>query len=134
MRNLIEFFYPSDKVHPDTIIAAHYQNQWEKNIPPWLDDERTDAHKFLAHLTYDRIKNEKMWDYPKMSKHINAIFDEFYGKVPQERIGDKLRNYKVPHVKTTGSPALVSTGTACMNGIKVSRDMFARAHKKTLNQ
>lgn len=125
MRNLIEYFYPPDNVRQDTIIAPDffpYQNQWKKNIPNWLDDIRIKANKLLAHLTYDRVtkyENDEGWKYDKIieiKEHLNSLFAEFLKKVPQERIGDKLRNYKVPHVKTTGSSAIVSTGTACLPG------------------
>jgi len=139
-RNLIEFFYPPSNVHSDTIIVTHFfsdQNKWEKDIPGWLDDVRTRAHKLLAHLTYDRVleyKDDKEWEYTKISEHLNSVFDEFLKIVPQDRIGDKLRNYKVPPVKTIDSPALASTVTSYLHGTKVSRDMCAPAHKKALNQ
>jgi hypothetical protein len=109
MRNLIGFFYPSSNVYEDTIIAADFfpdPNQWNKKISKWLDKERKDAHKFLAHLTYSRIGSKKRWDYPKISKHMNAVFDKFYERVPQYRIGKKLKDYKGP---SSNSDTLVDT-------------------------
>ena len=128
MRNLIEFFYPTGKVRPDTIIASDFfltQNQWEKQIPPWLDNERTDAHKFLAHLTYDRMKKDKRWDYPKISKYANEIIEEFREKVPPDRIGDKLKSCIVPsQTYPPVSQALVSSGEAIGPSIAVMRSLI----------
>jgi len=130
-RNLIEFFYPPNNVHLDTLIAPHFfldRDQWEKDIPGWLDDVRTRSHKLLAHLTYDRVleyKDDKEWEYIKISEHLNSVFDEFLKKVPQDRIGDKLKNYKVPTLKAVETPnTLASTGTACLSGGTVTRDLF----------
>lgn len=104
-RNLIEFFYPPGNVHSDTIIATHFfseKTQWKKDIPKWLDDVRIKANKLLAHLTYDRVteyKDDKGWEYDKIieiSEHLNSLFAEFLKKVPQEQIGEKLKNYKSP--------------------------------------
>jgi hypothetical protein len=129
-RNLIEFFYPQDNVHSDTIIAKDFfpdQAKWKETIPKELDEERADAHKFLAHLTYDRLKNKKNWDFTKISKCLNSVLDKFLKEVPQDRIGDKLRNYKVPPVNIIKSPIdemFASTTEALLPGISVSRDLF----------
>jgi hypothetical protein len=130
MRNLLEFFYPTDKVRPDTIIASDFfltQNQSEKKIQPWLDNERKDSHQFLAHLTYDRMKKDKRWDYLKISKYINEIVEEFLKEVPQDLIREKLKNYKVPPVNIIKSPIddmFASTTEALLPGISVTRDIF----------
>jgi hypothetical protein len=130
MRNLIEFFYPSDKVHPDTIIAAHYQNQWERDIPGGLDGVRTRAHKLLAHLTYDRIKDDKGWEYgtiKEIREHLNGLFEKWFKDVPPDRIGEKLRSYKVPPIniiETPNAAMIASTGTAYSPGVAVTRKLI----------
>jgi len=130
-RNLIEFFYPPNKVHLDTLIAPDFfldRDQWGKDISEWLDDVRIRANKLLAHLTYDRVlkyKDDKGWEYFEITEHLNSIFAEFLEKVPQDRLGDKLKNYKVLTLKTVELPnILASTGNARLPGITVSRDLF----------
>jgi len=133
MRNLIEFFCPSDKVHPDTIIASDFfsnPSQWEKKWPDSLRKANSRANKLLAHLTYDRIKDDKGWEYGtirEIREHLNCLFEKWFKNVPPDRIGEKLRSYKVSLANIIELPitvATVSTGTACLPGIKVSRDMF----------
>jgi hypothetical protein len=131
-RNLIEFFYPPSNVHSDTIIVTHFfsdQNKWKKDIPDWLDDVKTRAHKLLAHLTYDRIKYDKGWEYNEIREireHLNSLFAEFLKIVPQDRIGNKLKNYKVPPANVIEPPNVVaSTGTACLPEVGVSKKTFS---------
>jgi hypothetical protein len=139
MRNLIEFFYPSDKVRPDTIIASDFfsnPSQWKKKWPDLLRKANSRANKLLAHLTYDRINADKGWEFSEIREireQLNSLFAKFRNEVPQDRIGEKLKNYKLLSVndlipgydgqvifdKSFGQTA--STGTACTNGIKVKR-------------
>jgi len=110
-RILIELFYPPEtirypteknfKIANDTIIAADFflnESQWKMGIPVWLKEIREKANKLLAHLTYSRMfkyENDKGWDYLKIKGHLNEIFAKFRKEVPQDRIGEKLRKYKV---------------------------------------
>jgi hypothetical protein len=124
-RVLIDFLYgyPNKDPKKHDIIAREFldsSNSWPSKPPGDLKEVKERADKLAAHLTYDRISLPKNWECNKIRTIINEMFRKFRDQVPQDRIGDKLRNYKVPNVKTNGSPALVSTGTACTNGIKVS--------------
>lgn len=132
-RNLIEFFYPQDGVHSDTIIAKDFfinPNRWEESIPPWLDNERRDTHLFLAHLTYDRIGNKKKWDYPKISEYINGVFNKFIREASQDLIGGKLKGYKISEIGTQDSSILTSTGDLVLPGPMLTRDLFNKKAMK----
>jgi hypothetical protein len=86
-RVLIEFLYPSKKVHPDTILARHFfspNERWSRLCPKessLLKDARKLANNHLAHLTYTRSKGklDKRWPFANIAKELGAaikIFNE----------------------------------------------------------
>jgi hypothetical protein len=140
-RILIEFFYPPEKIrYPieknltnavDTIIAPDFfldESKWKECLPDWLKDVREHAHKLLAHLSYSRVfkyENDKGWDYLKIKGHLNGLFVKFRKDVSPDRIGDKLKNYKVPLKSDTPvSAILASTGTAYSPAAAVTQELL----------
>lgn len=82
LRNLIDFFYPTD-MHEDDIIAAHYAPNWDSLLPPIssvLKHARRRAHKELAHLTAGRKtapSPDKEWDFGSISTEMKPAIDAF---------------------------------------------------------
>lgn len=134
MRNLIEFFYPSEKVHPDTIIAADFfsnPSQWRRKWPDLIKTANLRANKLLAHLTYDRIKDNKEWEYGKIREireHLNGLFKKWFKDVPPDRIGEKLRSYSkiqlINIIETPNDAMIASTGTAYESCDAVNRELL----------
>jgi hypothetical protein len=115
------------------MIASEFfadENQWGKYIPEWLKEIRTRANKLLAHLSYNRVlryKDDKGWPYPVIRENLNNLFNDFFKNVPPDRIGEKLRSYKVPPVniiETPNSAMIASTGTAYSPGVAVTRKLI----------
>ena len=84
-RVLIEFLYPSQNVHPDTILARHFfspNERWSRlspKISPLLKDTRKLANNHLAHLTYTRSEGKlgKRWHFAKIAEELGAILKIF---------------------------------------------------------
>jgi len=89
-RILIEFLY-RDKPYKDTITANQYfksDRTWENIRPPkskLLEETENNAHKYLAHLTYTRLKEKKLWPYIKIAKDIETALNVF-----QENLHDEF--------------------------------------------
>jgi len=135
-RNLIDFlFAPAPdkiRIRENSIIAADFLQDskiiWPFPLPVDLEKERTRIHMRAAHLAYDRCTLPENWEYNKIRNTINDTFRKFRNHVPQNRIGDELKNYQVPIVSDL--IAIASTTTAYSEGTKVSRDMFSPQRKK----
>ena len=84
-RVLIEFLYPSNNVHPDTILARHFfspNQRWSRLCPkesPLLKSTRKLANNHLAHLTYTRSEGKlnKRWTFVKIAKELGAVLKIF---------------------------------------------------------
>ena len=84
-RVLIEFLYPSEKVHPDTILARHFfspNERWSRLCPKksaLLRNTRKLANNHLAHLTYTRseCKLDKRWPFAKIAEELGAVLKIF---------------------------------------------------------
>lgn len=85
-RNLIDFFYPSQKViknDTDVTIRNYVDEEDFTKLPtisPILLETRIKANKQVAHLTIDRyysyqIPEEKGWDFKKISVEIVSLFN-----------------------------------------------------------
>jgi hypothetical protein len=96
LRNLIEFFYPSNP-HVDDVLAADYAANWDAKRPaitPLLENARVRAGKELHHLTAQRIAgrpSHKPWDFDGISKDLKGVISAFIGlepKIPQGTISE----------------------------------------------
>jgi hypothetical protein len=99
LRNLIEFFYPSNP-RPDDILAAHYVAGWDAKRPtitPLLEKARGRAGKELHHLTAQRIAGktpEKAWDFGAIRNEMKAVVAAFLGQspnIPQKTISELMK-------------------------------------------
>lgn len=86
LRALTDFFYPSDQVKPDDMLAAHYfpkQEDWETIRPPLSDtlkNAKRRAHKEIAHLTYARLAvttEAKPWAFVEITDEIQSVIRVF---------------------------------------------------------
>ena len=81
-RILLEFF--SDKQEKDTVIISHFLkdiNRWnviKKQIFKYLNDNnKKRLNKYLAHLTYTRLEDDKVWDHDTIYKEITNAWRNF---------------------------------------------------------
>lgn len=88
-RILIEFFF-KDEEYKDTVRASHYiesGNSW-KNIRPQktklIDETEKNAHKYLAHITYTRLKDKKEWPFIEITNEIDSVMKVFMENLPEE--------------------------------------------------
>jgi len=152
-RVLIDFLYgypnPDPKKHD--IIAREFlvsSNNWSSKLPGDLKEVKERADKLAAHLTCDRVikyRYDKGWQITQIRNSLNVIFDDWFKKVPPDRIGEKLKDYKAPSAnvieklaaiggvgpnyngdvianRTNGATA--STGTAYTAGVAVTRKLI----------
>lgn len=97
LKNLIEFFYPSNP-HADDVIAADYVANWDARRPaitPLLESSRVRAGKELHHLTAQRVagrhSQHKAWDFDGIGKELKGVVSAFIGlqpKIPQGTISE----------------------------------------------
>jgi hypothetical protein len=96
LKNLIEFFYPSNP-HADDVIAADYVPNWDAHRPaitPLLESARARAGKELHHLTAQRVAgrpSHKAWDFDGIGKELKGVVSAFIGlqpKIPQGTISE----------------------------------------------
>ena len=84
-RVLIEFLYPSNKIHSDTILARHFfspNERWSRLCPKksqLLRDTKKLANNHLAHLTYTRSEGKlnKRWPFANIAKELVAVLKIF---------------------------------------------------------
>lgn len=87
-RNLIDFLF--DKGQKDCIYSTSYvedNKDWKGargNLEGFLNDVRSDAHKYLAHITYTRI-NKLDWEFSKILKELSRQFLLFIRHLAEER-------------------------------------------------
>ena len=96
LRNLVDFFYPTQNVKDDDVIAADYVVDWGSACPVLsavLEEARKRAHKEMAHLTTSRIScciPKKAWDFAALSVEMQPVVAAFTagtkGKVPAETV------------------------------------------------
>jgi hypothetical protein len=98
LRNLIEFFYPSNP-HPDDVLAADYVADWNAKRPaitPLLESARARAGKELHHLTAQRTAgrpSHKAWDFEGIGKELKDVVSAFLSlqpHIPQGTISELL--------------------------------------------
>jgi hypothetical protein len=96
LRNLIEFFYPSNP-HADDVLAVDYVANWDAKrpaIPPLLESARARAGKELHHLTAHRVAGRpahKAWDFDAIGQELKGVVSAFIGlqpKIPQGTISE----------------------------------------------
>ncbi len=96
LKNLVEFFYPSNP-GADDVLAADYAADWNAKRPattPLLESARLQAGKELHHLTAQRIAgrpSHKAWDFDGISKDLKGVISAFLGlqpKIPQGTISE----------------------------------------------
>jgi hypothetical protein len=135
VRVLIDFLYrhPNKDPQKHDIIAREFlgsSNSWPSEPPDDLKEVKKRADKLAAHLTRDRViqyRDDKGWQVTQIRNRLNEVFYEWLKKVPPDRIGEKLKSYKVPPANIIESPIAAmtaSTGTACLPRIKVSRELL----------
>jgi hypothetical protein len=89
-RVLIEFFYPSESVHSDTILARHFfspNKNWTRHCPKkskLVRDTKERADNLLAHLTYTRSEGKlnKKWPVAEIVREIGATL-KIFGEIPE---------------------------------------------------
>src|SRR5664279_5058631 len=78
LKNLIEFFYPSNPDAND-VLAADYVADWDVNRPaitPLLESARARASRELHHLTVQRVTGKaahKEWDFDGISEELRGV-------------------------------------------------------------
>ncbi len=96
LKNLIEFFYPSNP-GADDVLAADYVANWDAHCPPitpLLESARARAGKELHHLTAQRIAgrpSHKEWDFDGVGKELQGVVSAFLSlqpKIPQGTISE----------------------------------------------
>jgi hypothetical protein len=87
LKNLIEFFYPSNP-DPNDVLAADYVADWDSNRPAitsLLESARARAGRELHHLTAQRIAGKpahKAWDFDGISKDLKGVISAFIALQP----------------------------------------------------
>ncbi len=87
LKNLLEFFYPSNPDAND-VLAADYVADWDANRPaitPLLESARVRAGRELHHLTVQRVTGRaahKEWDFDGISKELKGVVSAFIGLQP----------------------------------------------------
>lgn len=99
LRNLVEFLF--DKVkHPDNARAEHFFGDpavWHKlrgHKPHDLDKAQTQAHKQIAHITYDRVGADKDWYVGTLAEQVSEVCRTFLDNADEDRLGPKLLELK----------------------------------------
>lgn len=87
LRNLIEFFYPTNP-RKDDVMAEDYIPDWRNRRPtisPLLEKARERAGKELAHLTTKRITGtpaHKAWEFDTISADLKNVAAAFIALNP----------------------------------------------------
>jgi len=99
VRVLIEFFYPSQNPHEDTILAEDFfsPTEWAEEIrrpqARLLEDAKERADNHLAHLTYTRSEGllDKGWPIGEIASELETVLDIFLQKVLKELLGSRWK-------------------------------------------
>jgi len=89
-RVLRDFFVQEPK-NKDDVSASHFfddpsiWNSIKSSHCAYLQKNRTRLNKYLAHLSYDRLNEDKRWDIKKIFNEINNVWKAFYSILPPER-------------------------------------------------
>ena len=87
LKNLLEFFYPSNP-EADDVLAADYVTDWDVKRPamtPLLKNARAQAGRELHHLTVQRATGgaaQKEWAFDDISKELRSVVSAFVGLQP----------------------------------------------------
>jgi hypothetical protein len=100
LRNLIDFFYPT-QVQADDVIAAEFfddPKQWEKlsSVSLTLFSARVRAHKEVSHLTRKRIAGappEKGWGIGHLIDEIKRVLTQFVVFASPDKIDPALKSW-----------------------------------------
>lgn len=82
VRNLIDFFVEPNHSQSDDVLAQHFFENpsiWiekEMNICSFVQSERSEINKTLAHLTYKRT-TQKQWNLVKLHNELQDAKSEF---------------------------------------------------------
>jgi len=88
-RVLRDFF--TKKPKKDDVSAIHFFDDpavWENikdTLCPYLWKHRERINKYLAHLTYDRLRKDKMWNCGAIFGELEHAWQQFYSLLPQKR-------------------------------------------------
>jgi hypothetical protein len=88
-RILRDFFVGSPR--EDDVSAAHFfddPSYWlaiSASFCPYLKQHKTRLDKYLAHLTYSRLNEDKNWDLNVIHSEIAHAGQQFYSLLPPER-------------------------------------------------
>jgi hypothetical protein len=88
-RVLRDFFVSSPR--QDDVSSTHFFNDstpWSAlsaSFCPYLKQHKTRLDKYLAHLTYSRLNEDKNWDLNAIYSEIANAWQQFYSLLPPER-------------------------------------------------
>jgi len=75
----------------DDVSAIHFFDdaaEWQNIINilcPYLRQHQKRLNKYLAHLTYERIREDKVWEVIAIFNELEYAWQQFYALLPQER-------------------------------------------------
>lgn len=88
-RVLKDFFIRDPR--QDDVAAIHFFDDtagWQKiknTLCPYLRQHQRRLNKYLAHLTYDRLREDKVWEWGVIFNEIEYAWQQFFSLLPQER-------------------------------------------------
>lgn len=88
-RILRDFFINDQR--QDDVLAIHFFDDvtvWEdikQSLCPYLRRHKQRINKYLAHLTYDRLRRDKLWHIDTIYEELVQAWQQFYSSLPQER-------------------------------------------------
>ncbi|MBI2836681.1 MAG: hypothetical protein HYX75_00060 [Acidobacteria bacterium] len=120
-RNLILFFYETERTHPDDIIVSDYPNSSRPKLSEGdqLEEWRGRINKRLSHLSYDRLKASKEWSVRQIVTKLRPAIEDFNQKFTTPDLTEYLEWFSLKQgpsqgVTTTSSTTVTMTrlGTA----------------------
>lgn len=78
-----------DKKRKDDVSATDFvdSQKWmevKSKLCYYLEENRERLNKYLAHLSYSRLQNDKQWEYKKIYDELVEAWKKFYNLLPEE--------------------------------------------------
>ena len=87
---VLKDFFIRDPSQDDVSVIHFFDDTagWQniKNtLCPYLIQHQRRLNKYLAHLTYDRLREDKVWEVEAIFNELEYAWQQFYALLPQER-------------------------------------------------